>query len=48
MNKKNLVGKKIAEKAFDFNTVDAGGKAVSLSGYQGKLNVFLVFNRGFT
>ena len=36
------------EKARDFTLQDTQGKPVSLSDYEGKQNVFLVFNRGFT
>jgi len=37
----------INAKALDFTLVDTQGKLVSLSSYQGKQNVLLVFNRGF-
>lgn len=39
---------KQGEKARDFTLIDAHGKTVSLSDYEGKKNVYLVFNRGFT
>jgi len=38
---------KVGEKARDFTLEDTQGNAVSLSEYEGKKNLFLVFNRGF-
>ncbi len=35
-------------QAPDFTLQDLNGNQVRLSDYQGKKNVFLVFNRGFT
>ncbi len=34
-------------QALDFTLDDFNGKSVSLSNYQSKKNVMLVFNRGF-
>ncbi len=31
----------------DFSATDSEGKMIQLSGYRGKNNVVLVFNRGF-
>jgi peroxiredoxin len=39
---------KQGEKARDFTLVDTQGRQVSLSDFEGKQNVYLVFNRGFT
>ena len=36
------------EKARNFTLQDAQGNPVSLSDFEGKQNVFLVFNRGFS
>lgn len=36
------------EKARDFTLTDTQGKDVSLSDFEGKKNVYLIFNRGFT
>lgn len=36
------------EKARNFTLHDTQGNPVSLSDFEGKQNVFLVFNRGFT
>jgi peroxiredoxin len=36
------------EKARDFTLHDTQGKPISLSDFEGKQNVFLIFNRGFT
>lgn len=36
------------DPAPDFSLTDVEGKTVSLSAYQGKQSVALVFNRGFT
>lgn len=36
------------EKARDFTLPNTQGEPVSLSDFEGKQNVFLVFNRGFT
>ena len=36
------------EKARDFTLLDTQGNSVSLSDFEGRQNVFLVFNRGFT
>lgn len=38
---------KVGEKARDFTLEDTQGNPVSLSEYEGKKNLFLVFNRGF-
>jgi peroxiredoxin len=38
---------KINTKAPDFELTDFNGKALRLSDFQGKSNIFLVFNRGF-
>lgn len=35
------------EKAHDFTLQDAQGNSFSLSDYEGKHNVYLIFNRGF-
>ncbi len=36
------------EHARDFTLTDTQGNAVTLSDFEGKQNVYLVFNRGFT
>jgi peroxiredoxin len=36
------------QPAPDFSLEDFTGKAVSLSDYEGRANILLVFNRGFT
>ncbi len=38
---------KVGEKARDFTLEDTHGNPVSLSEYEGKKNLFLIFNRGF-
>jgi peroxiredoxin len=35
------------EKARDFSLLDTEGHSVTLSDFEGKENVYLVFNRGF-
>lgn len=37
----------VGEKARDFTLEDTQGEPVTLSDFEGKQNVFLVFNRGF-
>ena len=39
---------KQGEKARDFTLTNTQGKDVSLSDFEGKKNIYLVFNRGFT
>ncbi len=39
---------KHGEKARNFTLTDTQGTDVSLSDFEGKKNVYLVFNRGFT
>ena len=39
---------KTGEKARDFTLEDTQGQPVTLSDYEGKKNVYLVFNRGFS
>jgi peroxiredoxin len=39
---------KIGKPAPDFEALDSNGNVVKLSGYTGKKNVLLVFNRGFS
>ena len=39
---------KQGEEARSFTLVDTHDKAINLSDYEGKQNVFLVFNRGFS
>jgi peroxiredoxin len=36
------------EKARDFTLKDTQGNSVTLSDFEGKQNVYLVFNRGFS
>ena len=38
---------KVGEKARDLTLVDTRGVPVTLSEFEGKKNLFLVFNRGF-
>jgi peroxiredoxin len=38
----------VGEKARDFTLEDTYDNPVTLSGFEGQKNVFLVFNRGFT
>ena len=38
---------KVGEKARDFTLENTKGEAVTLSDFEGKQNVYLVFNRGF-
>ena len=38
----------IGDKSRDFTLEDTDGEGVSLSDFEGKKNVFLVFNRGFS
>lgn len=40
--------KKQRDIAPDFAALDTEGRQIRLSDYQGKQNVLLVFNRGFT
>lgn len=44
MNEKRIT---IGENARNFTLEDTTGEPVSLSDFQGKKNIFLVFNRGF-
>ncbi len=44
MNKGRI---KVGEKARDFTLKDAKGHSVTLSNFEGKEYIFLVFNRGF-
>lgn len=37
----------VGEKARDFTLIDTEGRSVTLSDFEGKKNVYLVFNRGF-
>jgi peroxiredoxin len=37
----------VGEKARDFMLEDTHGEPVTLSGFEGKKNVYLVLNRGF-
>ncbi len=39
---------KVGENARDFTLTNTKGEPVSLSDFEGKKNVYLVFNRGFT
>jgi len=39
---------KQGEKAHNFTLVDTQHTAINLSDFEGKQNVFLVFNRGFS
>jgi len=39
---------KQGEEARDFTLADTQGKQVSLSDFEGKQNVYLIFNRGFS
>lgn len=39
---------KVGEKARDFSLQDTDGRSVTLSDFEGKENVYLVFNRGFS
>ncbi len=43
-----MIDSQKALKAPDFSLSDSEGRKVQLSDYQGKKNVVLVFNRGFT
>lgn len=36
------------QPAPDFTLADFDGNIISLAGYKGKMNVLLVFNRGFS
>ena len=38
---------KVGEKARDFTLQDTAGRSITLSDFEGKGNVYLVFNRGF-
>ena len=38
---------KVGEKVRDFTCLDTEGRSVTLSDFEGKENIFLVFNRGF-
>ncbi len=38
----------IGEQARDFTLENTHGEQVTLSDFEGKQNIFLVFNRGFT
>jgi len=38
---------KAGEKARDFTLEDTNGESVTLSEFEGKKNIYLVFNRGF-
>jgi len=38
----------VGERARDFTLEDTHGDPVTLSDFEGKKNVYLVFNRGFT
>jgi peroxiredoxin len=42
-----MIPKNIAEKAHDFERLDSQGRMIKLSEYRNKLNLVLVFNRGF-
>lgn len=37
----------VGEKARDFTLQDTEGREVTLSEFEGKENIYLVFNRGF-
>jgi peroxiredoxin len=39
---------RLGEKARDFTLQDTEGHSVKLSDFEGKENVYLVFNRGFS
>jgi len=39
---------KVGEKPPDFKLENTRGEKIALSDFEGKQNVFLVFNRGFT
>ncbi len=43
-----MIEEKNALMAPEFSTADSQGRLITLSGYRGKKNVLLVFNRGFT
>jgi peroxiredoxin len=38
---------KVGEQAPDFTLEDTQGEQITLSDFEGKKNVYLVFNRGF-
>ena len=42
-----MIDKNVAPQAPDFTAVDTEGISINLSGYRGKKNVVLAFNRGF-
>jgi len=42
-----MIGKDEATAAPDFTATDSEGRTVRLADYNGRKNVFLVFNRGF-
>jgi peroxiredoxin len=42
-----MIDRKKALMAPDFSANDSEGHKIQLSGYKGKKNVMLVFNRGF-
>jgi hypothetical protein len=42
-----LIDKNQSDIAPEFDRVDAEGRNIKLSGYRGKSNVVVVFNRGF-
>lgn len=39
---------RVGEESRDFTLTNTKGEPVSLSDYEGKMNIYLVFNRGFT
>ena len=39
---------KVGEKSRDFKLKDTNGEMISLSDFEGKKNIYLIFNRGFT
>jgi peroxiredoxin len=47
MERRPMIARQAAEKAPDFEAVDASGKKIRLADYAGKSNIVLVLNRGF-
>jgi hypothetical protein len=42
-----MIDQKLAEYAPEFESIDASGRKIKLSGYKNRLSIVLVLNRGF-